>query len=422
MLLGETDQVGNRFRIAPLKEKRKASVDGLLRIDAGSGAQAELMKATQAVVNAANDGFVKEASGLFALRAEVLAGKKEQEPAYLAQRKAILKPVEDEGNRLAAAVDALEVHVVKQRQVLVNAMRFRNEPGGVVAANDALSLDMKEMTALLRLLMLATVDQRVHQSLWLITAIAGVMMTAATVLGGLTVRAITRRLDVAVQVAEAVSEGRLDDVPVVPGNDETTRLLRAMATMVQTLRSMLAQIHQASQAIQSGSQELVQGNQTLCDRTEQQAGRLQQTVASMKLLTESVRSSSDAARQVDVLAADARQVATEGGHAVGRVVATMDDIQTGSQRIVEIVGVIDGIAFQTNILALNAAVEAARAGEHGRGFAVVASEVRALAGKGAQAAQQVKGHHRGQRGQGAGWHWPGARRRPHDWRGGGAGA
>ncbi len=497
VLVGETDQVGNRFRITPLKEKLKSSIDGLQRLKL-DGAQAELIKGTQSVVATANDNFSREASGLFALRVEVLAGKKEQEAAYQAQRKALLKPIEDEGNRLGAAVDMLEVQGVKQRQVLAAALRFRSEPGGVAAASDSIELDMKEMTAMLRLLMLATspaeaqdseaglkglsqrmagnveqlrsglhklgrqqlvanvdaaalalksvdgsvaklalakrsvlgtegalqkaltdlkqvasaqsalgalqvksiteraqqvvatVDQRVSHSLALIIGISGVIVLLATVLGMLTVRAITRRLEAAVQVAEAVSEGRLDAVPVAQGNDETTRLLAAMATMVQTLSGMLAQIHQASALIQTGSQELVQGNQDLSQRTEQQACRLQQTVVAMKLLTGSVRSSSDAARQVETLAADASQVATQGGAAVGRVVATMDEIQAGSQRIAEIVGVIDGIAFQTNILALNAAVEAARAGVHGRGFAVVASEVRALAGKSAQAAQQVK--------------------------------
>ena len=497
ILAGETDLVSNRFRIGPLKERLKASVDGLQRMTL-DGPQAELLKDTQAVVAGVNDGFLKDATGLFALRADVLAGKKEQEPAYQAQRKALQKPLEDEGNRLGAAVDGLEVQGVKQRQALEAALRFRNEPGGVVAAADAISLDMKEMTATLRLLMLATsaaeaqpveaslktlsqrmvgnvdrlrgglhkmgkpqlvanvdaaatalktvdasvaqvaqakrsvlgtdlalqraladlktvaahqaelgaqqvrsitdrqqqvvatVDQRVHHALWLIVGISGAIIALAAVGGVMSVRAITRRLDAAVQVAEAVSQGRLDAVPEAEGNDETTRLLSAMGSMVQTLQAMLAQIQHAGTAIQAGSQEMVQGNQDLSSRTEQQACRLQQTVASMRLLTESVRSNSDAARQVDALAAGASQAASQGGEAVARVVATMDQIQAGSQRIADIVGVIDGIAFQTNILALNAAVEAARAGEHGRGFAVVASEVRALAGKSAQAAQQVK--------------------------------
>ncbi len=497
VLVGETDNVSNRFRITPLKEKLKATVDGLQRLTA-DGAQGELIKPTRAVVAATNEAFTKDAAGLFALRADVLAGKKEQDAAYQAQRKAMLKPIEDEGNRLGAAVDTMEVQGVKQRQALEAALRFRNEPGGVVAASDAISLDMKEMTAMLRLLMLAAnsaeaktteadlatlrqrmagnvdrlrtglqkmgkpqlvanvdaaatalksvdaaiahvaaakhsvlgtevalqtaladlkqvaarqaeqgakqvkniaerqqqvvdrVDAQVGSSLWWIGGISGVIVLVAAVLGLLTVRVITRRLDAAVQVAEAVSAGRLDDVPVVQGNDETARLMTALGSMVQTLRSMLVHIHEASTAIQAGSHQLVQGNQDLSNRTEQQAAQLQQTVAAMKGLISSVQDNSNAARQVDSLAAQARTVASQGGVAVGKVVTTMDEIQVGSQRIAEIVGVIDGIAFQTNILALNAAVEAARAGEHGRGFAVVASEVRALAGKSAQAAQQVK--------------------------------
>jgi methyl-accepting chemotaxis protein len=176
----------------------------------------------------------------------------------------------------------------------------------------------------------------------------------------------------------------------VDGGDETARLLGAMSHMVRTLTGIVQHIRRASDSIHVSSTEISRGNADLSERAELQASRLQQTVASMQQLTATVRANADAAHQADTLAGRARGVASRGGEVVGQVVITMDEIRSSSHRIAEIIGVINGIAFQTNILALNAAVEAARAGEHGRGFAVVASEVRALAGKTAEAAQQVK--------------------------------
>jgi methyl-accepting chemotaxis protein len=236
----------------------------------------------------------------------------------------------------------------------------------------------------------ASVDGRVRTSLTLILGISALIIALSAVLSVLTVRVVTRRLDEAVQVAEAVSAGRLDEVPQADGSDETARLLGALANMVRTLTGIVEHIRRASDAINSGSGEISRGNADLSDRASQQASRLQETVASMEQLIATVRANTEAAQRADALAGTARGVAARGGEVVGQVVHTMEDIQASSKRIGEIIGVIDGIAFQTNILALNAAVEAARAGEHGRGFAVVAAEVRALAGKTTEAAQQVK--------------------------------
>ncbi|MBL8349224.1 MAG: methyl-accepting chemotaxis protein [Burkholderiaceae bacterium] len=236
----------------------------------------------------------------------------------------------------------------------------------------------------------AAVDDRVQQSLVTILGIAGAIIVASAVLSWRTVRTVTLRLDEAVRVAEEVSQGHLIEVREVAGSDETARLMSALARMVATLTGIVGNIQTAAGQIHAGSGEISRGNEDLSVRTEQQASQLQQTASSVEELTATVRQNADSARNANQLAVAASTVAAQGGDIVGGVVATMHDIEQSSKQIGEIVGVIDGIAFQTNILALNAAVEAARAGEHGRGFAVVASEVRALAKKSADAARQVK--------------------------------
>ena len=236
----------------------------------------------------------------------------------------------------------------------------------------------------------AAVDARVRSSLAAILGMAGAVIVVSAFISWRTVRSVTRRLDEAVRVAEAVAHGHLVAVPEAAGNDETARLMSALARMVGTLQGIVGDIRSAAVQIDAGSDEISRGNADLSRRTEQQASQLQATAGSVERLTSTVRQNADSARTANALAAQASAVAVAGGDMVGQVVHTMANIEQSSKRIGEIVGVIDGIAFQTNILALNAAVEAARAGEHGRGFAVVASEVRALAQKSAAAARQVK--------------------------------
>ena len=203
-------------------------------------------------------------------------------------------------------------------------------------------------------------------------------------------RSTTAAIAQAVQVAQTVAAGDLTSRIEVRGRDETAELLQALKTMNDGLAQVVSEVRQGSDHIATGSSQIATGNADLSQRTEEQASNLQQTAASMEQLTSTVQQNAETARQASAIVRGATDAAREGGQTVGQVVTTMEAISQSSRRIHDIIGVIDGIAFQTNILALNAAVEAARAGEQGRGFAVVAAEVRNLAQRSAEAAKQIK--------------------------------
>ncbi|MDO9166542.1 MAG: methyl-accepting chemotaxis protein [Rhodoferax sp.] len=233
-------------------------------------------------------------------------------------------------------------------------------------------------------------QQRSRAISWILGVVGLAAAGVAVWLSWMMQRKIVAELARAAAVANEVAGGNLNVDAVSQRQDEVGDLMRALGSMTTQLNQSISTVLDSSESIRLASAEIATGNQDLADRTEQTATNLQRAASFTDQLTGTVRQSADAARQANQFVASATEVALRGGTVVAQVVATMDEINTSARKISDIIGVIDGIAFQTNILALNAAVEAARAGEQGRGFAVVASEVRSLAGRSAEAAREIK--------------------------------